>query len=414
VRPGTHKPVVLPARPARAAWLVARLLPLLLAAVLGGGVLIVAAGPQAPPANATKSLDELQKLIEQAQKKKGSLAKVIDRLDKRLNAIEAKLSTLQEKITVVSGKLDEQQVVYDRLFVELQAKQRELKKAELELAWQQSVFDDRVVEAYKLGDVDYLDLLMASQGFEDFVTRLGFVKRLVDSDDNLVGDLTDARNTVKTQKHEVLVDTVAARKIRDELKKRNDELVALRKEQQAAAALAKADRSAKNQVLAKVETDIRAWTAQEAQLAAESQGLAGVINGLAGNGDGKSTGSMVWPTSGSLSSPFGWRIHPIFHVRKFHTGIDIGAGYGVPIHAADGGRVIYATWMSGYGNTTIIDHGGGISTLYAHQSQILITSGTVTKGQVVGYVGSTGYSTGPHLHFEVRVNGNPVDPLGYL
>jgi murein DD-endopeptidase MepM/ murein hydrolase activator NlpD len=391
-----------------------RLLPLLLAALLAGGLAFIAAGLAAPPAGAAKTLEELEELIDKAEQQKGSLSKVITRLDARLKAIDKKLAALGDKIDTVSGKLEKQRVVYDKLHAELKQKQRELKKAELELAWQQKVFDARVVEAYKLGDVDYLDLILASKGFEDFVTRLGFVKRLVDNDDDLVGDLTTARNTVKTQKHEVLVDTVAARKIRDDLKKRNDELLALKAQQQEAAAAAKADRKAKNSALAKVETDIRAWQAQEAQLAAESQGLAGVINGLAGSGDGTSTGSMVWPTSGGVSSPFGWRIHPIFHVRKFHTGIDIGAGYGQPIVAADGGTVIYATWMSGYGNTTIIDHGGGISTLYAHQSRILITSGPVTKGQVVGYVGSTGYSTGPHLHFEVRVSGNPVDPMGYF
>jgi murein DD-endopeptidase MepM/ murein hydrolase activator NlpD len=407
----TAHPVVRTRRERRlAGWLA----PLLLAALLAGGLLFAAAGPMARPAHAAKTLDELEKLIEQAQQKKGSLSKVIARLDDRLKAIDAKLSSLEEKIAVVSTQLEKQQAAYDTLYAELQTKQRELKKAEIELAWQQQVFNERVVEAYKVGDVDYLDLILASKGFEDLVTRLGFVKRLVDSDDNLVGSLTSARNTVKTQKHEVLVDTVAAREIRDELKERNDQLLTLQSEQQAAAKVAKVERKAKNQALAKVETDIRAWQAQEAQLAAESQGLAGVINGLAGNGDGKATGSMIWPTAGGVSSPFGWRIHPIFHVRKFHMGIDIGAGYGQPIKAADGGRVIYATWMSGYGNTTIIDHGRGISTLYAHQSQILITSGPVTKGQVVGYVGSTGYSTGPHLHFEVRVSGNPVDPLGYL
>jgi len=382
--------------------------------VLAAGLLLAASGSFAPPAHATKTLEELEQLIEKAEGKKTALDKVIARLDKKLKTIDAKLNSLNDRIAVVSAKLEKQQAVYDELYAELQAKQRELKKAEIELAWQEQVFNERVVEAYKLGDVDYVELLLGSDGFEDFVSRLSFVKRLVDSDDELVGDLTVARNTVKTQKHELLVDTVAARKIRDRLEERNNELVSLQNEQEAAAASAKADRKAKNQALAKVETDIRAWEAQEAQLAADSQGLAGVINGLAGNGDGKATGSMVWPVSGSVSSPFGWRIHPIFHVRKFHTGIDIGAAYGQPIKAADGGRVIYATWMSGYGNTTIIDHGSGISTLYAHQSQILITSGSVTKGQVIGYVGSTGYSTGPHLHFEVRVSGNPVDPLGYL
>ncbi|MCX6372704.1 MAG: M23 family metallopeptidase [Actinobacteria bacterium] len=124
---------------------------------------------------------------------------------------------------------------------------------------------------------------------------------------------------------------------------------------------------------------------------------------------------MMWPVNASVGSPFGWRIHPILGYRKFHTGIDLGVAYGTPIHAADSGTVIYATWMGGYGNVIIIDHGRGISTLYAHQSSLAVGTGTrVVRGQVIGYVGSTGFSTGPHLHFEVRVNGNPVDPMGYL
>ena len=116
-----------------------------------------------------------------------------------------------------------------------------------------------------------------------------------------------------------------------------------------------------------------------------------------------------------MVSPFGWRIHPILGYRKFHTGIDIAVGYGVPIHSAGAGTVIYATWMGGYGNVIIVDHGDGLSTLYAHQSSLAVGNGArVARGQTVGYVGSTGFSTGPHLHFEVRVNGNPVDPMGYL
>jgi murein DD-endopeptidase MepM/ murein hydrolase activator NlpD len=123
----------------------------------------------------------------------------------------------------------------------------------------------------------------------------------------------------------------------------------------------------------------------------------------------------MWPVSGPVVSPFGWRIHPILHYRKMHTGIDIAVGYGVPIHAADSGTVIYATWMGGYGNVIILDHGRGISTLYAHQSSLAVGAGAhVGRGQVIGYVGSTGFSTGPHLHFEVRLIGTTVDPMGYL
>jgi murein DD-endopeptidase MepM/ murein hydrolase activator NlpD len=124
---------------------------------------------------------------------------------------------------------------------------------------------------------------------------------------------------------------------------------------------------------------------------------------------------MIWPVNGTVTSGYGYRIHPILGKRILHTGIDIAAASGTSIWAADGGTVIYATWVSGYGNTVAIDHGGGISTLYAHQSSMAVSYGQkVKKGQVVGYVGSTGYSTGPHLHFEVRVNGTPVDPMGYL
>lgn len=391
-----------------------RLSALLLVGVAAAAVFTVTATVRAPAARGAHTLGELGRLIDNAQAKKDRISTDIAGIDKRLNAIEAKLSSLQERIDVVSKELEEQQAVYEQLHDELVIKQRELRKAERELAWQQMVFNERVVDAYKMGDLDYLDVLLASNGYDDFVTRLQLVKRLVDSDDDLVGELTVARNVVEQQKKVVQADTRRAQKLRDRLRERNDELVALKAEHLAAQASAKQDRQAKSTALAAVETDIRAWQAQEARLASESQGLAGVINGLAGDGDGKATGSMVWPCAGSVSSPFGWRIHPIFHVRKFHTGIDIGAAYGTPIRAADGGRVIYASWMSGYGNTTIVDHGRGISTLYAHQSRIRITSGPVTRGQIIGYVGSTGYSTGPHLHFEVRVNGNPVDPMGYL
>jgi murein DD-endopeptidase MepM/ murein hydrolase activator NlpD len=117
----------------------------------------------------------------------------------------------------------------------------------------------------------------------------------------------------------------------------------------------------------------------------------------------------------TITSGFGYRIHPIFHLRRLHTGVDFDCNLGDPIRAAAPGTVIEAGWRGGYGKCVIIDHGGGIATLYAHQSTILVSIGQeVARGQVIGKVGSTGYSTGPHLHFEVRVNGSPVDPMGYL
>ncbi len=124
---------------------------------------------------------------------------------------------------------------------------------------------------------------------------------------------------------------------------------------------------------------------------------------------------MVWPTGGPITSDYGWRIHPVLGYRRMHTGIDIGAGYGRAIKATDSGNVIHSGWCGGYGYTVIIDHGKGISTLYAHCSKIYVRRGqAVFKGSTVAAVGSTGMSTGPHLHFEVRVNGVPVSPWGYI
>lgn len=127
-------------------------------------------------------------------------------------------------------------------------------------------------------------------------------------------------------------------------------------------------------------------------------------------------GRFLWPTTSNLiTSYFGYRVHPIYGTTRFHSGIDIGAPYGAPIYAAENGQVIFASWYGGYGYCIIIDHGDGVSTLYAHCSSIIVKAGQyVSKGQVIGYVGSTGNSTGPHLHFEVRINGNPVNPFNYL
>jgi murein DD-endopeptidase MepM/ murein hydrolase activator NlpD len=122
-----------------------------------------------------------------------------------------------------------------------------------------------------------------------------------------------------------------------------------------------------------------------------------------------SAAGLIWPVNAPVTSPFGWRW------GRMHEGIDLGAPYGTPIAAAAAGVVIYAGWLGGYGNLTVIDHGGGLATAYGHQSRIAVSLGeSVAQGQIIGYVGSTGHSTGPHLHFEVRVNGQPVDPLGYL
>ncbi|HVM18916.1 MAG TPA: M23 family metallopeptidase, partial [Egibacteraceae bacterium] len=152
---------------------------------------------------------------------------------------------------------------------------------------------------------------------------------------------------------------------------------------------------------------------------AERSRTGGGSGGGGGGGGGEAPASsptaMQWPANGPKTSDYGWRTHPIFGTRRFHAGIDIGSGYGAPIVAALGGTVIEAGSRGGYGNTIIVDHGGGLTTLYAHQSSFAVATGQqVSRGDTIGYVGSTGYSTGPHLHFEVRVNGATRNPMDYF
>jgi len=239
------------------------------------------------------------------------------------------------------------------------------------------------------------------------------VHDLIGGNNDLVGDLDETRAAVERDKKAIVEREGAVRTAVIDLQEQSDELVALRAAQAAQKAQSLAARKAKNGALAGVRTDIAVLKRQESQLVAESQQITGVINGSSGGGVG--TGDMMRPVNGPVTSPYGWRMHPILHYLKLHTGVDFGVGYGAPIHAADSGVVIYATWMGGYGNVIIIDHGRGITTLYAHQSSLGVGNGArVSRGQTVGYVGSTGFSTGPHLHFEVRVSGNPVDPMGYI
>jgi murein DD-endopeptidase MepM/ murein hydrolase activator NlpD len=378
----------------------------LAALALGLVPVVAAAAPQG-------SLEQTRAQIAAAKKHKASLTDQIAALDGRLAAVDGQLSRLGDQIDAVDAKLTTTREKLGLLRRQLRLKRLELDKAEKKLALEQVYFQKRLVITYKTSDLTYVDVVLESTSFEDLITRVSVVRSFIGGGNDLVGRLQTARDTVDSEKQALAGKESAVHNAVADLQERSDELAALRAAQAAQQAASLALRQQKNGTLSAVEGDLALLERQENELLAESNTLTGVINGSSGGGGG--TGSLMWPVNGPVTSPFGWRIHPILGVKKFHTGIDIGVGYGTPIHAADSGTVIYATWMGGYGNVIIIDHGRGISTLYAHQSSLAVGSGAkVSRGQVVGYVGSTGFSTGPHLHFEVRLNGNPVDPMAYL
>jgi len=396
-----------------------------LLAAAAGLLGLVSVAALAPVASATTTQDRLdltrQKLVQTrariaaAKARESKLNGQVGAYDARLSDIGGELAVLQTKLAAVEANLAKTKAELTRLRGRLRAKKRELHQAEAELAWQQKVFVKRVVETYKTGDVDYIDVLLGSAGWEDLVTRFRLVRQLVGHDNLLVTQLDAARRKVARQKASLAKTTAAKAAAEADLSDRQAELATLKAQVVAKQQTVLAARQAKERTLAQVVQTRKGYEQQERELLAESHQLQAIIAGNSGSGTVHGTGRLVWPVAGPVVSGFGWRVHPIFHVRKFHTGIDIGAGYGTPIHAADSGTVIYAAGMSGYGNVIVIDHGGGLSTLYAHQSGFATGMGAgVSRGQVIGYVGSTGYSTGPHLHFEVRVGGSPVDPMGYL
>ncbi len=389
-------------------------------AVALAAVALVFAGAATAPASRAETAAELQKRlrearakIDAAQKHKTSITDQIADLDTQLTQLEDRIGSLGDQIVAVEARLSTTRERLGVLREELRLKRLELAKAQAELAAEQDALAERVVLSYKSDDLDYIDVFLDSTSFEDLISRVGVVADLLQGDDEFVAGLELTRNAVRSDTNAVAAREQEVADAATELQEKTDELATLRAQQQASRADALAMRKEKRTTLVAVNQDLEELERQEDQLLAESAQLTGVIVGSSGSGVG--TGHLMWPVQGTLSSPFGWRIHPILGYRKFHTGIDIGVGYGTPIHAADSGTVIYATWMGGYGNVVIIDHGRGISTLYAHQSRLAVGNGTrVARGQVIGYIGSTGLSTGPHLHFEVRLNGNPVDPLGYL
>jgi murein DD-endopeptidase MepM/ murein hydrolase activator NlpD len=386
---------------------------LLIVAAMALGGTLAAAAQGATAEELQQKLEAARKKIAAAEDEKASLNEQISDLDGRLSAIQKKLDGLGEQIAGVEEKLT---VTRDKLEVlrdELRLKKLELAEAQAELELEQDNFAQRAVLTYKSDDLDYVDVLLSSTDFEDLISRVNTIHDLLGGNNALVGDLEGARDEVDAEKDAIAKREKAVAEAAHVLQVKSDELAALEAQQAASRAAALAVRQQKRSALKGVNQDLAELERQESQILAESQALTGVVGGSGSTGSGN--GTLSWPVNGSVSSPFGYRIHPILGYRKMHTGIDISVGYGVPIRSSAAGTVIYASWMGGYGNVIIVDHGDGLSTLYAHQSSLAVGNGThVARGQTIGYVGSTGFSTGPHLHYEVRVNGNPVDPMGYL
>ena len=341
--------------------------------------------------------DEQKSYEEQAQQKKAksdeiqnqinNFSEVKRQLDEEADKAIAEHKSCKAALDETEGRMKENKDRLDILGKDYEKKSDKLGR--------------RVRDIYMHGQISYLDVLFGAKDFGDLMTRMDLLKRVIHEDYDLVRTVLDEKQEIETRQSALEAD----RKTQAEQEQKTR-----------AARQIMEQKVAKQQALIdKMKSDKAVFDQQYDELMAASKQIANMIRGSHYNVQPSGSGAMIWPISGPITSEFGWRTHPITGDQRFHSGLDIGGDYGIPVHAAQAGTVTYAGWISGYGNTVIIDHGGGVTTLYGHNQSLAVGEGqSVAQGEGISYCGSTGNSTGPHCHFEVRQNGEPVSPYGYL
>jgi len=385
----------------------------LLAAVAGA-----AAGDPGPEGQAKRQvdarIDQLRAEIAQANAHEGVLTSQLSGVTAELRAAQADVDRQQSRLSVLESELASARerlagasvVARDKTSFHRFTQQLE-KTAQTRL-------EQRLRELYMHGRPDTLSVLLSASSFSQLLDDVEYAKRMGRHDRRIANtarrarlaadrarrDAELARERAAASARELRARTTAARLVRDRLASSRDRVVAVR--------------NVKREALAAAHDDKQAYLDEVRALEAQSAALAERIRAAQSSGSGYASpsgtpGRLQWPVTGSVTSGFGMRW------GRMHEGIDIAVSSGTPVHAAAAGRVVYAGWMSGYGNLVVLDHGGGLSTAYGHNTSVSVAVGQdVAAAEVIAYSGSTGHSTGPHVHFEVRVNGEPVDPIGYL
>lgn len=367
---------------------------------------------QAQDEDLTNQLSNIQQQMTNEANKKSEAEKTIGTVYEQLHAIQRDLDTATAELKQVQAE----RIQLDKDITKTEA---ELKEAQARLQSREKVFYKRVRDIYINGRLSYLDVVVGSKDFSDFANRMEMLKRILQSDMDLINTIKTEREDIASKKAKLEEDRAKVLELEKVAQEKQNLINQKKAERQAVLERAMNDRDTAERAYNELMASSASITAMLQQRAAERAAAAAAAASQGGGGGGatwvQGSGQLAAPVVAPITSDFGWRIHPIYGTRRLHAGTDFGVDEGTPVHAADGGVVVEAGWVSGYGYTVIIDHGNGMSTLYAHNSEVAVSPGqTVSKGQVVSYSGNTGGSTGPHLHFEVRINGEPTDPMGYL
>ena len=346
------------------------------------------------------------------QRKLESIAREKERARNNLRYVKARHGRVTRELAQIEGNLDRGEARLSEVRLDVhQARTRlaqavsEYRRSEARLDGHRADVSDRLVAIYELGDVQPLEVLLQSTSFTDFANRLYLLNLVVEQDAQLMGEFERAREEADQHRATIAVQERSLSHLQGQVTAEARRLARWRDQTAAKKARLLADRVAYERALAELEQDSREVTAMLQRLQRTPGGRQHAVTPW--------KGSLSAPVSGPVTSGFGYRNHPILGGRRMHTGIDISAAAGTPIRAAAGGVVVFSGRWGGYGNCVIIDHGGSLATLYAHCSTLEVSEGdSVKQGQTIAKVGSTGLSTGPHLHFETRRDGRPVDPGG--
>lgn len=339
--------------------------------------------------NMTKKITDTKNQIKTLENKSKDVSKQIKDLDLKVDGATTELEGVEVELVVLGHDID-------RTIVELE-------EAELALDNRKETFNQRLRVMYMNGNVGYLELLLTSENVKDFLNRKDMIQSITDHDTELIKFMKEQKDIVDNKRLELQGQRASVEVTKSKLESRRNDLIQATRE--------------KENLMTNLEKDIKAAEIAYDKANEEAKELSAKILKLQQETGPYSGGKMLWPVPAStrITSYFGYRIHPIFKSKKLHTGIDIGVPTGSSIVAASEGKVIYSDWLGSYGKAVMLDHGGGIVTLYAHNSILSVKAGqTVKRGDTIAKAGSTGNSTGPHLHFEVRKNGEYVDPLPWV
>ncbi|QLE49199.1 peptidase M23 [Nostoc sp. C057] len=370
------------------------------------------------PVHATSagSIDTLRQQQQQMNRQRQSVVSDRNRLTNLQQEAQKHLTGLKQNLQTTDSYIQESES-------RLQLATQRLQQLETDLAVAQRSYEERQIAT--VARLRYLQrspasvgwaVLLQSENISDFISRRHQLKLVYQADEQILVKLNAQANLINQQKTGI--------------EQQKNEIALIREQLLAQKVGYQTQAESQSELIQRLNSDRLALEAAQNQLERESKNLEALIQRKVGEARAteeaqtktnsrtaivRGTGVMAYPSDASTSSPFGWRIHPILGYRRFHAGLDFAASYGSKIRAADSGRVIFAGWYGGYGRAVIIDHGNGLTTLYGHTSELYVSEGqAVERGQAIGAVGSTGFSTGPHLHFEVRRNGTPVDPANYL